>query len=326
MKLGVVSNAILEYETFEEGLAYLQGLGLEAIEIACAGYHANLKFGDAELLAEDADERARWADAIERHGLEISALAIHGPALAPDPVARERYRRQFLAACRLAEQLGVRRLTCLAGLPEGAEGDRSPLFVSGAWPPVNQEILAWQWEQRVLPFWREHGAIAAAHGCVLCFEMHPNDVVYNPRTLTRLRAEVGDVIGCNFDPSHLFWYGIDPLEALRQLGDAVYHVHAKDLQVNAHNVRLNGLLDPTPFSDLAERAWTFRSVGFGHGEEWWRAFVSTLRAIGYDDVLSIEHEDEYMDTREGLEKGVELLTPMLLRRPRGKSIFELTAA
>lgn len=315
MKLGVVSNALLQFE-FEEGLDIVRRLGLERIEIACAGYHRNLRFGNPHELIRDESALQRWLNAFESRGLEITALAIHGPALSPDAAVAQAYSEEFRRACELAQRIGVVELTLLGGLPEGAAGDTCPHWVVNAWPAEEQEILTWQWEERVLPHWTEHGRIAEAHGCRLCFEMHPNDVVYNPASLLRLRQEVGDVIGCNFDPSHLFWYGIDPLVATRHLASAIYHVHAKDTRTLDHVIQLNGVLDPTPFSQIGERAWDFRTVGYGHGEPFWRDFVSVLRACGYDGVLSIEHEDEYMDPQEGLEKAVAFLTPLILERPR----------
>lgn len=316
MKLGAVSTALMQFE-FEEGLAVFERLGLEAIEIACAGFQTNLRYGDPERLLADDSERERWLDAIQRHGLEISALGIHGQPLSPDPAIADEYSLQFRRACQFAEAIGVDRLTLLAGLPEGSPGDRSPCWVTSAFPPYNQAIVQWQWEERVIPYWREHGRFAEDHGCRLCFEMHPSDVVYNPASLLRLREAVGPVVGCNYDPSHLFWQGIDTLAAMRHLADAIYHVHAKDTRVQEHYARINGVLDSKPFSDIAQRAWTFRTVGYGHDELFWREFVSTLRAIGYDDVLSIEHEDEYMDLQEGLEKGFAFLKPIVLERPRG---------
>lgn len=313
MKIGVVSNALLQFD-FEEGLDKLQALGLERIEIACAGYHENLKFGDPAVLA-DASERARWLEAIHSRGLEITALAVHGPALSPDPDVFEDYKRQFLRSCELAAAIGVERLTLLGGLPEGAPGDKTPHWACNAWPPQEQEILKWQWEERVIPYWREQAAVADAHGCRLCFEMHPMDVLHNPAALLRLNAEIGPTIGCNFDPSHLWWQGIDPLDAIRAVAALIYHVHAKDTKVQPHIVRVNGVLDATSFSQLDGRAWDFRTVGYGHGEGFWRDFASLLRAIGYDDVVSIEHEDEYMEPFEGLEKAVELLQRVTIDRP-----------
>lgn len=313
MKIGVVSNALLQFD-FEEGLDQLRALGLERIEIACAGYHENLKFGDPAVLA-DASERARWQEAFASRGLEITALAVHGPALSPDPETFERYKRELLRCYELAAAIGVERLTLLGGLPEGAPGDKTPHWVCNAWPPQEQEILKWQWEERVIPYWREQASMADAHGCRLCFEMHPMDVLHNPAALLRLNAEIGPTIGCNFDPSHLWWQGMDPLDAIREVAPLMYHVHAKDTQVMQHVVRVNGIFDPKPFSEIDRRAWDYRTVGYGHGEEFWRAFVSVLRAIGYDDVVSIEHEDAYMEPFEGLEKAVGLLQAVTIDRP-----------
>jgi sugar phosphate isomerase/epimerase len=315
MKVGALSTAVMKY-SFEDGLRRFHELHLQTIEIGCAGFH-NVQFGDPDKLVADKGELSRWLDAFARYELEISALSIHGQPLSPNKEISQEYSRQFKQACKLAEAAGVKNLTLLAGLPEGAPGDSSPCWVTGAFPPYNRDIYRWQWEERVIPYWREHAKIAEDHGCRLCFEMHPSDVVYNPASLLKLRGEIGQVIGCNFDPSHLFWQGIDPLEALHALGEAIYHVHAKDTRMQIRNVRVNGVLDPTPFSEIQRRAWTFRTVGYGHDAMFWRDFVSTLRLIGYDDVLSIEHEDEYMDADEGLQKAVEFLRPIVLEQPAG---------
>lgn len=314
MKIGVVSTALAELD-FGAGLSLLERLGVQAIEIACAGFHTNQTYGHLDELVADQGARDRWTDALSSRGLEVSALSIHGEPLSPDPEIADEYSRQFGQACELAEAIGVRRLTLLAGLPEGAPGDRIPCWTTTAFPPYVEEVRRWQWETRVVPYWTEHARIADSHGCRLCFEMHPADVVYNPASMARLREAIGPVAGCNFDPSHLFWQGIDPLEALRWLGDAVYHVHAKDTAIQSQNARLNGVLDPTPFADLSARAWTYRTIGYGHDELFWREFVTTLRLIGYEDVVSIEHEDEYIEGREGLEKAVTFLGPVVFSEP-----------
>jgi sugar phosphate isomerase/epimerase len=310
VRLGVVSSALTGLE-FEAGLDLCCLLGLDAIEVACAGFQEDLRYGDPERLSDDHDARERWREAIASRGLEISALALHGQPLSPDPSISSSYDRQFRAACRLAEQVGVTRLTLLAGVPEGAPGDRAPCWIASAFPPVNHDILAWQWEERVIPYWREHAAVAAGHGCRLCFEMHPNDVVYNPRSLLRLRDAAGPSVGANFDPSHLFWQGIDPVAALRELSGCLFHVHAKDTATHTANARVNGVLDSTPFACVGERSWSFRTVGFGHGDLFWRGFVSALSELGYDDVVSIEQEDEYIGPEEGLRKAVAALRPVI---------------
>jgi sugar phosphate isomerase/epimerase len=325
MKLGVVSSALVQLD-LPEALDRVREMGLSAIEIACAGWQSNLRHGDPAVLAHDADARARWFEEFATRDLEISALSIHGRPLSPDRHVAQAYRQQFRDACLLARQIGVTRLTLLGGLPEGAEGQSSPAWVVNAFPLDQADVLEWQWEQRVIPYWTEQAKLAAEHGCRLCFEMHPMDVLYNPRSLLRLREAVGPVVGANFDPSHLWWQGIEPLEALRTLSDCIYHVHAKDTQVNEHVARVNGVLDATPFGRLAERAWSFRTVGYGHDALFWRQFVSTLREIGYDDVLSIEHEDEYMDLLEGLQKGAEFLRPLILTEPQTVAWYELAEA
>lgn len=318
MRIGLVSAALTGMD-FEAGLSFVSDCGFDSIEVACAGFQTDLTFGDPEVLARDASARSRWIEAFQRHDLSISAFALHGEPLSPDHSVGERYRSQFRAACELAEAVGVSRLTLLAGLPEGAQGDSAPCWIASAFPPQNRDILQWQWEERVIPYWREAASIATAHGCRLCFEMHPGDVLYNPEALIRLRAELGTTIGCNFDPSHLFWQGIEPVEAMLELADAIYHVHVKDTSIAPHNVRLNGFLDTKPFTDLRHRAWCFRTVGFGHDRAFWAEFVSTLRTIGYDDVLSIEHEDDFIATEEGLRKGIAFLRPIVFgQAPPGR--------
>ena len=167
----------------------------------------------------------------------------------------------------------------------------------------------------VIPYWKEAGAYAEEHGVRLGFEMHPGFVVYNPGTLLRLRDAVGPMIGANLDPSHLFWQGIDPIVAIRQLGPAIFHVHAKDTAVDPMNVAVNGVLDYGPYGDVANRSWVFRSVGYGHDALFWKRFVSALRAAGYDHVLSIEHEDSLASVDEGLSKAIATLKESVLSEP-----------
>src|ERR1700733_2986684 len=172
MRLGVVSSALVGLE-LPEALNRVQAIGLSAVGIACAGWQSKLRHGDPAVLAHDAQARKRWQEEFSSRGLEISALAIHGQPLSPDREVAETYRRQFRDACLLAQQIGVSRLTLLGVLPEGADGDISPLWVVNAFPFDQAEVLEWQWEQRVIPYWTEQGALAEDHGCRLCFEMHP---------------------------------------------------------------------------------------------------------------------------------------------------------
>jgi len=150
------------------------------------------------------------------------------------------------------------------------------------------------------------------------FEMHPGDMIYNPELLLKLREEVGEQMSCNFDPSHLFWQGIDPILAIKALKDTIIHVHAKDSAVEEHVVKFRGVNDWKHYSDVPKRAWTFRTVGYGHGADFWNDFVSALQMVEYDGVISIEHEDPLMSADEGFTKAVEFLKGALLYEKPGE--------
>lgn len=155
--------------------------------------------------------------------------------------------------------------------------------------------------------WQKAGKFIEEHGIKFAFEMHPGMLVYNVETLLKLRHAVGPMLGCNFDPSHLFWNGVDPVAAIRKLGDSIFHVHGKDCYVDKINISVNGCNDNKPYDQILNRAWTFRSIGYGHGAEMWKDIISALRLVGYDYVISIEHEDSLMSIDEGLAKGVTML-------------------
>lgn len=305
MYLGVVTAAFA-HRPFEEALEAIVATGLRSIEVPVGGYFPKTHCDPQQLLADPAALR-RFREVIDRHGLTVSALAVHGNPLHPDPDLRDQHAGDFENACQLAEQLGVARVTLLAGLPGGGPQDRTPNWVTTAFPPECETTLRWQWQDCVLPYWRKAAMTARDHGVRLCFEMVLADCVYNPRTLLRLRSEIGDVVGCNFDPSHLFIQGIDPIAAIRELDTAIYHVHAKDARIEPEVVRVDGVLDTLPYSAVRDRSWIYRTVGYGHDELFWRDFVSTLRSIDYDDVVSIEHEDALLSGHEGLQRAVDLL-------------------
>ncbi len=182
-----------------------------------------------------------------------------------------------------------------------------------SWPDDFPATLSWQWEEKVIPYWTTEAAFAAEHGVRIGVEMHPGFVVYNPSTLTRLHDACGPSIAANFDPSHLFWQGIDPVVAIRFLArrDLIAHVAAKDTYLVSENIALDGVLETRPASDLGERAYLFRTIGFGQGEQVWRDIVSSLRMAGYDGTISIEHEDRLLPAEIGIEKAARLLRELI---------------
>ena len=219
----------------------------------------------------------------------------------------------FRETVQLAEKLDVDRINVFSGCPGEGPQATQPNWVTCAWPPEFSEIVRWQWDEVVIPYWREAARYAGEHGVRLGFEMHPGMVVYNPKTLLRLREAAGPAIGANLDPSHLFWQGIDPIAAIRALGDSIVHVHAKDTAIDPYNTAVNGVLDLESYRDVGRRSWVFRSVGDGHDVLFWKRFVAVLRVAGYDHVLSIEHEDSLASTDDGLARAIATLREAVLR-------------
>jgi sugar phosphate isomerase/epimerase len=207
-----------------------------------------------------------------------------------------------------------------SGCPGGSPEDKTPNWVTCPWPDDFSRILEYQWNEVLIPYWKEKAAFAAAHGVhKIALELHPGFCVYNTRTLLKLREAVGPEIGANFDPSHLIWQGMDPCVSIRELGKAgaLFHFHAKDTKVDKLNTAMNGVLDTTHYGRELERSWIFRSVGYGHGEDYWKAIISELRLAGYDYAISIEHEDSLMSGREGLLKAIQCLKNVLIYEDRG---------
>jgi sugar phosphate isomerase/epimerase len=313
MKLGVFDPVFGKLE-LEPMLDHIAGLGLQAVEIGAGNYPGNRHCDPAKLLA-DAKARRQFAAAFDSRSLTISALSCHGNPIHPDAERAKGDDAVFRDTVRLASELGIGVVNLFSGCPGDGPNATRPNWVTCAWPPDFAEIVAWQWDEVVLPYWTEAGRFASDNGVRLAFEMHPGFVVYNPKTLLRLRTHVGEVVGANLDPSHLFWQGIDPIAAIRELGAAIFHVHAKDTALDPYNVARNGVLDLEPYDDVAHRSWVFRSVGDGHDVLFWKRFVSALRVAGYDYVLSIEHEDSLASTDDGLSRAIGTLQQAILAEP-----------
>lgn len=316
MKLGVFT-VILNSLGLEPALDYLAGLGVQSVEIGAGGYAGTAHCQPDELLGSDRKAEA-FLEALRSRGLTLSSLSVHGNPIHPDPAIAGAHDADFRRCIRLAQRLGVEVVTTFSGCPGGAPGDRQPNWVTCPWPPEYLDILAYQWNEVVIPYWVEATEFAARHGVNrIALELHPGFVAYNPETLLKLRAAAGPAIGANLDPSHLFWQGIDPCAAVRALQGAIWHLHAKDTAIHEWNSRVNGVLDTKHYREELQRSWIFRTVGYGHPRQFWCDFVSALRLTGYDGALSIEHEDSLMTAREGLEKAVRFLRDVLLEQPKG---------
>jgi sugar phosphate isomerase/epimerase len=284
-------------------------LGIAALEFGCGNWspapHLNLD----RLLTSEAERRTLLAKLAD-HALTISALNCSGNPLHPG-ASGEEHRAATSKTIRLAGLMGIERVVMMSGCP-GGPGDANPNWVTTAWPPEASQVLTWQWDEVIIPYWLALVREASGAGVSrLCLELHGQQNVYNVASFQRLRDTAGPVIGVNFDPSHLFWMGADPIAAIRALGPAIYHVHAKDTLIDGDVAARNGLIDVTPNTQLANRAWSYVTLGYGHGTLWWKRFCTALRLAGYDDVLSIEHEDLLLSPFEGVQHSVNLLRAVI---------------
>ncbi|MBA2426062.1 MAG: sugar phosphate isomerase/epimerase [Actinobacteria bacterium] len=317
MKLGVLT-VLYQGLPLEGALDKLAALGVEAVELGTGNYPGDHHCNPFELRG-DTTKAIELRKKVADRGMFISALSQHGNPLHPDDDFAHRAHETWRATVELAAILEVGVVNAFSGCPGDSTGSTRPNWVTCPWPPDFLEILEWQWNEKVIPYWKREAAFAADHGVRIAFEMHPGFVVYNPETLLRLRAEAGDAVGANYDPSHLFWQGIDAVDAIKQLGGAgaIYHAHAKDTYLDTLNVRANGVLDTKPYDRVAERSWVFRTVGYGQSEKTWRDIMSAFRVAGYDYVLSIEHEDSLLSIDEGIAKAVDFLKPLMFAEQGG---------
>ncbi len=315
MKLGFVTDTLGNLP-LGDVLQHAERMGLSGLEVNTGGWSTAPHLNLAQMLDSNAARRD-FTRNFQDHGLEIIALNANGNPLHPAQPEQAQCLRDTI---RLAGELGIKTVCAMSGLPEGQAGDRTPNWVVTAWPPETQTMLRYQWEERLLPFWREIADLAKANGVErIALELHGAQCVYNVRSLLKLREAIGPVIGANLDPSHLFWMGADPLAAADALGDALYHVHAKDTLLNTPVQAVDSLLETGSLMDVPARSWSYITLGFGHGEQWWRQFCYRLKMAGYDGWLSIEHEDVLLNSLEGLQKSVTLLQGVM---PVGVSDFK----
>ncbi len=311
MKLGVFSVA-LSNMSLAQMLAYLKKSGVQAVEIGAGGFPGKTHCSP-EVLLNDDKALDIFKKTVADSGIEISALSTHGNPVHPNAEIAQAHKKDFRNAVLLAEKLELNRIVTFSGCPGGSPQDTMPNWVTCPWPEAFLEVLDYQWNEVLIPYWKKEAEFCKSHGVSkVAIEMHPGFCVYGPESLIKLRNSVGDIIGANFDPSHLFWQGIDPASAIRYLGDAIYYFHAKDTKIDKINTGRSGVLDTKHYSDEINRAWVFRTVGYGHSFEVWNDIFSNLRMIGYDDVISIEHEDSLMSAEEGLQKAIEFLKKTMI--------------
>ncbi len=315
MKLGVFTPVFGRFST-QEMLAKVRSLGhVGAIELGTGGWPGRDHLDDLDDLIHGQCRATTYRQMVAEAGLTISALSCHGNPLHPDSHIARADDELFRKTVQLASKMDVPVVVTFAGCPGDSDGAAHPNWITTPWPPEFADVLEWQWEKRAIPYWTEAARFAANHGVRIALEAHPGFLVYNVDTMLKLREATALNVGVNFDPSHLFWQGVDIPTAIRALRDCLFHVHAKDLAFDRQNTAVNGVIDTKSYRRMAERSWLFRSVGWGHDELEWKRIVSALRLAGYDYVVSIEHEDALASADEGLRAAVDFLSRMVLADP-----------
>lgn len=292
----------------DEALDFAAGIGATAVEIAAGGQSSAPHMRVFELL-EDRAKLSKFANQISSRGLRLAA--VNCSAWPMHPQVGEQHEEIIRAAIRLASEMAVDKIVTMSGCPGESSSARTIHWITFPWPSDRYAILDEQWKVAI-EFWHGLADYAREQGIQrIALELHPLQLVYNVPTLLRLRSEIGPIIGTNVDPSHMFWQQMDPMRVVRALGDAIHHVHLKDTEIHRDAVALSGVLDTTSFSDPDHRSWVFRTVGQGHGADFWSAFIAALREVGYDDVLSIENEDPYQPEQVGAKQAADFISGLV---------------
>jgi sugar phosphate isomerase/epimerase len=305
-----VFDPVYEHLSLDEMLDKVSALGLEAMEIGTGGYPGNRHCPLDELIADRLRAKA-WQKKFEDKWIRVAALSCHGNPIHPDAKHAQKDIDTFQKTVQLAEMLNIKVVVGFSGCPGGTPQATQPNWITYRWPPEYNEMLDWQWKEKVIPYWKGAAQYARSHGIrKLAFEMHPNMVVYNPRTLLRLREAVGEEIGANCDLSHLFWQGCDPVEVIHFLGKqgAIFHAHMKDTVIYPQNAAKYGVLNFVfEKGDLSQASDAFRAVGYGHSATLWRSVVQAYMDVGYEGILSIENEDPILTGEVGVERAAYVL-------------------
>ncbi len=293
MRVGLFTDALGD-RPLADALSWLatEAPEIRDLEIGTGGY-SSAPHADLAALLRDGGERGRWLAEIEGRGFRLAALNVSG-----NPLEEPLHDRALRDTIRLAAEVGVDRVVCMSG---GAPG-----LTGGGWRPGLDEMLAREWEGRVLPYWRDVSsrALAESAALVLCLELEPGNAVFNVSTFERLAA-AGENLAVNIDPSHFFWQEIDPLAVVRRLGARVGFAHGKDTVIDRARVAVDGVVDRT--------TWRYATVGHGHAAAWWRRFLDALRSAGYGRVVSIEWEDDRVAPEESVVEAARVLARAITR-------------
>jgi sugar phosphate isomerase/epimerase len=276
MKLGLLTAAFPSL-SLDEVARWAQANGFEALEIACwpAGGGERRRYAGVSHVDVDNLDAKRVRDTLRRYNLEISALAYYPNNLDPDQATREAANTHLKRVIEAAAKLDVGIVGTFVGRDQARNIEESLDDFKQVWPPI-------------VRFAREHDVKVAIENCPMLFSLDEwpggKNLAYSPAIWRRMFEIVpDDNFGLNLDPSHLVWQFIDYTRVVRDFAPRIFHVHAKDLEIDTEGLYQNGVMS-------LGMGWQVPRLP-GLGEVRWDRFIGALYGVGYDWVVSIEHED-----------------------------------
>ncbi|MBS7657462.1 MAG: sugar phosphate isomerase/epimerase [Candidatus Bathyarchaeia archaeon] len=289
-------------------LRYVSRLGYESVEIPSKDYSSFDEWNPSPHMNVDdvlKGGATKYKNLIKKFKLSISALSDHERwHLGPDPEKKRKANDHFKKTVEAAQALDVPVVVGFTGCP-----DWSAWF---SWPPTNVDVWEYGWRE-FKEVWGELSDFALDHDVKIAHEVHPQNMAYNLETAQRMFEEVPNKsLGINFDPCEYYWQRIDPVLAIYTHRDRIYHCHAKDIEIVTPYLSRSGVCC-TGTWDKIDRGFRYRTVGWGDLN--WKKLITALIQVGYNSVLSYEHEDPIMSAEDGAEKAIRYLTPLLIQKP-----------
>ncbi|MGP8305915.1 sugar phosphate isomerase/epimerase family protein [Vibrio sp. YIC-376] len=306
MQLAICTDVYADL-SFTDMLDKVKSMGIDAVEMTAGGWGARKHVNTAELLSDE-NKLQEFQAELEKRGMRISALNTSCNPLWPSETG-EQYSKSMYECATLAGKLGVKKIVAMAGLPAGSPEDRTPNWITStvSWPDFMAPAYEYQWEVTI-KFWTDYVEHCKKCGVEqIAIEEFPGTMVWSASTLLKLRNAVDPMIGINLDPSHMIILGADPIAAARALKGCIYHVHGKDARIERGLADVDGLLEPRPVEESADRTWNYVAVGCGQDLQWWKEFFSVCHMMGYNGDVSLEMEDLTMTVAAGVETSIDAL-------------------